>query len=131
MENLVLCLDIIISVRQLAPTQEKNENCQQTRQLPLSVCLPHVDTHQSLRCFQGAKIHLHAVWKKIRHYCVTVHHSVLCNTNMHQDKHIISLLMIHFLKLSLHLSAFASLSLPPAAASLRLPLICFLCRTTQ
>lgn len=50
------------------------------------------------------------------HYCV--HNSAFCCTDMHQDKHVIHILMIHFAQLSLRLSAFLSPSLLPAAASL-------------
>lgn len=60
--NLVSCLHIIISPRQLAPAPfkekkkiRKKENCQRTRQLPLSVWLRHADMHQGLCRFQGAQ----------------------------------------------------------------------------
>lgn len=80
-------------------TSRKNENCQQTRQLPLSVWLRHVDTHQGLRCFQGAQNS--SAWDlkgNKADYCGAVYNSAFCNTDIHQDKHVTHVLMICFAK---------------------------------
>lgn len=70
--------------------------------------------HQGLCCFQGAQnSSACSLGRNKAYYCATVHNNALFNIDMHQDKHIIHVLMIHFAKLSLHLSAFLSLSFLP------------------
>lgn len=66
-------------------------------------------------CFQGAQDSsaCGSGGNKAR-YCETLYDT--CATDTHQDKHT-RVLMIHFAKLSLHLSAFTSPSPLPAAAS--------------
>lgn len=67
------------------------------------------------------------VRREIRHIivslCIIVHSATQISTRINM---FIPVLMMHFAKLGLHLSAFLSLSLLPAAASLLLSLICFL-----
>lgn len=57
--NLVCCLHIIISVRQLAPTHQEIKKMKIASTLDSFLCVCDFDlcdVHQRLRCFQGAQI---------------------------------------------------------------------------
>lgn len=96
--NLVSCLHIIISPRQLAPApfkekKKKSEKKKIASGLDSFLCLCDFDMLTCIRdcaVSKELKNHLRSyLGRNQAYYCEIVHNDAFCSTDMRQDKHII------------------------------------------